>query len=116
MGFKLAIGHPWEWFAIVKAMLDTGKRPDFIVVDGGEGGTGAAPHEFLNRLGTPMTEALLLVHNTLIGTNLREHIAIGAAGKLTSAFHVARTLALGVDWCNSAREYMFSLGCVQSLS
>ncbi len=116
VGFKLAIGHPWEWFAIVKAMLDTGKRPDFIVVDGGEGGTGAAPLEFLNRLGTPMTEALLLVHNTLIGTNLREHIAIGAAGKLTSAFHVARTLALGADWCNAARGYMFSLGCVQSLS
>lgn len=116
VGFKLAIGHPWEWFAIVKAMLATGKRPDFIVVDGGEGGTGAAPLEFLNRLGTPLTEALLLVHNTLVGTNLREHISIGAAGKITSAFNVARTLALGADWCNAARGYMFALGCVQSLS
>lgn len=116
VGFKLAIGHPWEWFAIVKAMLDTGRHPDFIVVDGGEGGTGAAPLEFINRLGMPLTEALLLVHNTLVGTNLREHIAIGAAGKITSAFNIARTLALGADWCNAARGYMFALGCIQSLS
>jgi len=116
VGFKLAIGHPWEWFAIVKAMLETGRKPDFIVVDGGEGGTGAAPLEFINRLGMPLTEALLLVHNTLVGTNLREDICIGAAGKITSAFNIARTLALGADWCNSARGYMFSLGCIQSLS
>lgn len=115
VGFKLAIGHPWEWFAIVKAMLATGKKPDFIVVDGGEGGTGAAPLEFINRLGMPMTEALLLVHNTLVGTNLREDIAIGAAGKITSAFNIARTLALGADWCNAARGYMFALGCIQAL-
>ncbi len=116
VGFKLAIGHPWEWFAIVKAMLETGKTPDFIVVDGGEGGTGAAPLEFINRIGTPITEVLLLVHNTLVGTNLREHIAIGAAGKITSAFNMARTLALGADWCDAARGYMFSLGCIQALS
>ncbi|MEP1216555.1 MAG: glutamate synthase-related protein [Marinobacter sp.] len=116
VGFKLAIGHPWEWFAIVKAMLETGKKPDFIVVDGGEGGTGAAPLEFINRLGTPMKEALLLVHNTLVGTNLREDIALGAAGKITSAFNVARTLAMGADWCNAARGYMFSLGCIQALN
>ncbi|SDW33918.1 FMN-binding glutamate synthase family protein [Marinobacter mobilis] len=116
VGFKLAIGHPWEWFAIVKAMLETGRRPDFIVVDGGEGGTGAAPLEFINRLGMPLTEALLLVHNTLVGTSLREHIALGAAGKITSAFNIARTLALGADWCNAARGYMFALGCIQSLS
>ncbi|MDO6823718.1 FMN-binding glutamate synthase family protein [Marinobacter sp. 1_MG-2023] len=116
VGFKLAIGHPWEWFAIVKAMLETGRKPDFIVVDGGEGGTGAAPLEFINRIGTPMTEALLLVHNTLVGTNLREDIAIGAAGKVTSAFNIARTLALGADWCNAARGYMFSLGCIQALN
>ncbi|WP_297796683.1 FMN-binding glutamate synthase family protein [uncultured Marinobacter sp.] len=116
VGFKLAIGHPWEWFAIVKAMLETGKKPDFIVVDGGEGGTGAAPLEFINRLGMPMKEALLLVHNTLVGTHLREDIAIGAAGKITSAFNIARTIALGADWCNSARGYMFSLGCIQALN
>ncbi len=96
VGFKLAIGHPWEWFAIVKAMLKTGMKPDFIVVDGGEGGTGAAPLEFINRLGMPMKEALLLVHNTLVGTNLREDIAIGAAGKITSAFNIARTLRRGL--------------------
>ncbi|MGM0768963.1 MAG: FMN-binding glutamate synthase family protein [Pseudomonadota bacterium] len=116
VGFKLAIGHPWEWFAIVKAMLKTGMKPDFIVVDGGEGGTGAAPLEFINRLGMPMKEALLLVHNTLVGTNLRDEIAIGAAGKITSAFNIARTLALGADWCNSARGYMFALGCIQALN
>lgn len=115
-GFKLAIGHPWEWLAIVRAMLDTGLKPDFIVVDGGEGGTGAAPLEFINRLGMPMNEALQLVHNTLVGCNLREDIAIGAAGKITSAFNIARTLALGADWCNAARGYMFALGCIQSLS
>ncbi|WP_166264745.1 FMN-binding glutamate synthase family protein [Marinobacter caseinilyticus] len=116
VGFKLALGHPWEWFAIVKAMLETDKRPDFIVVDGGEGGTGAAPLEFINRLGMPMTEGLLLVHNTLVGANLREHIAIGAAGKITSAFNIARTLALGADWCNAARGFMFSLGCIQAMN
>lgn len=116
VGFKLAIGHPWEWFAIVKAMLTTGRKPDFIVVDGSEGGTGAAPLEFINRLGMPMTEALLLVHNTLVGTHLREDIALGAAGKITSAFNIARTLALGADWCNAARGYMFALGCIQALN
>lgn len=116
VGFKLAIGHSWEWFGIVKAMLETGKKPDFIVVDGGEGGTGAAPLEFINRIGTPLTEALLLVHNTLVGTNLRESIRLGAAGKITSAFDMARALALGADWCNAARGYMFSLGCIQSLN
>ncbi|MBR9871754.1 MAG: FMN-binding glutamate synthase family protein [Gammaproteobacteria bacterium] len=116
VGFKLAIGHPWEWFAIVKAMLKTGKKPDFIVVDGGEGGTGAAPLEFINRIGMPLTEALLLVHNTLVGANLRDDIAIGAAGKITSAFNIARTLAMGADWCNAARGYMFALGCIQALN
>lgn len=116
VGFKLAIGHPWEWFSIVKAMLETGRHPDFIVVDGGEGGTGAAPLEFINRLGMPLLDALLLVHNTLVGTNLRDVIAVGSAGKVTSGFHLAKTLALGADWCNTARGYMFSLGCIQALT
>lgn len=116
VGIKLAIGHAWEWFALVKAMLETGETPDFIVVDGAEGGTGAAPLEFVNRLGMPMADALLLVHNTLVGTRLREHIAIGAAGKITSAFHMARTLALGADWCNAARGFMFAIGCIQAQS
>jgi len=115
-GFKLAIGHPWEWFGIAKAMQETGVLPDFIVVDGGEGGTGAAPLEFTDHVGAPLREALLLVHNTLVGLNLRQHIRIGAAGKVITAFDIARTLALGADWCNAARGYMFALGCIQSLS
>jgi len=115
-GFKLAIGHPWEWFAVAKAMHETGILPDFIVVDGGEGGTGAAPLEFTDHVGAPLREALLLVHNTLVGLNLRQHVRIGAAGKVVTAFDIARTLALGADWCNAARGYMFALGCIQSLS
>ncbi|MFO1494633.1 MAG: FMN-binding glutamate synthase family protein, partial [Lysobacterales bacterium] len=114
VGFKLAIGHPWEWFGIAKAMLSSGIRPDFIVVDGGEGGTGAAPMEFSDHVGAPLREALLLVHNTLVGLNLRQEIRIGAAGKIISAFDIARTLALGADWCNAARGFMFALGCIQS--
>jgi glutamate synthase domain-containing protein 2 len=114
VGFKLAIGHPWEFFAIVKAMLATGITPDFIVVDGSEGGTGAAPVEFTDHVGVPLQEALLLVHNTLVGTGLRGHIKVGAAGKIVTAFDIARTLALGADWCNSARGFMFALGCIQA--
>jgi glutamate synthase domain-containing protein 2 len=115
-GFKLAIGHPWEFFGIVKAMLESGITPDFIVVDGGEGGTGAAPAEFTDHVGVPLQEALLLVHNTLVGCDLRGKIHIGASGKIITAFDIARTLALGADWCNSARGFMFALGCIQSLS
>ncbi len=115
-GFKLAIGHPWEWFAIAKAMQETGILPDFIVVDGGEGGTGAAPLEFADHVGAPLREALLLVHNTLVGLNLRQHVRIGAAGKVITAFDIARTMALGADWCNAARGYMFALGCIQAQS
>ena len=113
-GFKLALGHPWEWFGIAKAMQQSGILPDFIVVDGGEGGTGAAPLEFTDHVGAPLREALLLVHNTLVGLNLRDKIRIGASGKVITAFDVARTLALGADWCNAARGFMFSLGCIQS--
>jgi glutamate synthase domain-containing protein 2 len=114
VGFKLCIGHPWEWFAIVKAMLATGITPDFIVVDGAEGGTGAAPLEFTNHVGSPLQEGLLLVHNTLRGVGLRERIRIGCAGKVVSAFDIARMMALGADWCNSARGFMFALGCLQA--
>ena len=113
-GFKLCIGHPWEWFAMVKAMLATGITPDFIVVDGGEGGTGAAPLEFTDHVGAPLQEGLLLVHNTLKGVGLRGQIKIGAAGRIVSAFDIARTMALGADWCNSARGFMFALGCLQA--
>ena len=115
-GFKLAIGHPWEWFGIAKAMQDTGIVPDFIVVDGAEGGTGAAPAEFIDHVGLPMHEALMLVHNTLVGLGLRDQVRVAAAGKIVSAFDIARTLAMGADWCNAARGYMFALGCIQSLS
>ena len=115
-GFKLAIGHPWEWFGIAKAMHETGLLPDFIVVDGAEGGTGAAPAEFIDHVGVPMREALLLVHNTLVGLNLRDRVRVGAAGKIISAFDIARTMAMGADWCNAGRGFMFALGCIQSQS
>lgn len=114
VGFKLCVGHPWEWFAIVKAMQESGTTPDFIVVDGAEGGTGAAPLEFSDHMGMPMLEGLRLVHNTLVGVNLRDRIRLGASGKIISGFDVARTLALGADWCNSARGFMFALGCIQA--
>ena len=113
-GFKLCIGHPWEWFAIVKAMQVTGITPDFIVVDGAEGGTGAAPLEFTDHVGSPLQEGLLLVHNTLRGVGLRHKVKIGCAGKVVSAFDIARLMALGADWCNSARGFMFALGCIQA--
>ena len=113
-GFKLCIGHPWEWFAMVKAMLATGITPDFIVVDGAEGGTGAAPLEFTDHVGSPLQEGLLLVHNTLRGVGLRERIKIGCAGKVVSAFDITGLMALGADWCNSARGFMFALGCLQA--
>jgi len=116
VGFKLCVGHPWEFMGMVKAMLETGIMPDFIVVDGGEGGTGAAPTEFADHIGTPMREGLLFVHNTLTGAGLREHIRIGVAGRIVSAFDMASILAIGADWCNAARGFMFALGCVQSLS
>jgi glutamate synthase domain-containing protein 2 len=114
VGFKFCVGHPWEWFAICKAMLETGLLPDFIAVDGAEGGTGAAPLEFTDHVGAPLQEGLLLVHNTLVGMNLRQRIRLGAAGKVVSAFDIARCMALGADWCNSARGFMFALGCIQA--
>ena len=114
VGIKFAMGHPWEWFAIVKAMQQTGITPDFIVIDGGEGGTGAAPLEFTDHVGAPLREGLMLVHNTLVGTNLRDRIKIGASGKIITAFDMARTIAMGADWCNSARGFMFALGCLQA--
>jgi len=115
-GFKLCIGHPWEWFAMVKAMLVSGITPDFIVVDGAEGGTGAAPLEFTDHVGAPLQEGLRLVHNTLVGAGLRDRIRLGASGKIISAFDIARAMALGADWCNSARGFMFALGCIQAQS
>jgi glutamate synthase domain-containing protein 2 len=116
VGIKLCVGHPAEWFSVVKAMVETGQTPDFIVVDGSEGGTGAAPIEFADHVGMPLREGLRLVHNSLVGAGLRDRIRIGASGKVISAFDIARCLALGADWCNSARGFMFALGCIQSRS
>jgi glutamate synthase domain-containing protein 2 len=115
-GVKLCVGHPWEFLAVCKAMLQTGIYPDFIVVDGKEGGTGAAPLEFIDHLGMPLREGLNFVHNALIGINARDRIKVGASGKIVSAFDIARAMALGADWCNAARGFMFALGCIQSQS
>jgi glutamate synthase domain-containing protein 2 len=116
VGFKLCIGHRREFMCLVKAMLATNFYPDFIVVDGKEGGTGAAPLEFANHMGMPLVEGLTFVHNTLRGAGIRDRIRIGASGKLVSAFDIAKAMALGADWANSARGYMFALGCIQSQS
>ncbi|NNE53488.1 MAG: FMN-binding glutamate synthase family protein [Sulfitobacter sp.] len=114
VGFKLCIGHRREFMCMVKAMLETGITPDFIVVDGTEGGTGAAPVEFTNHVGMPMIEGLTFVHNTLRGAGLREEIKVGAAGKVVSAFDITQALAIGADWCNAARGFMFAIGCIQA--
>ncbi len=116
VGFKLCIGHEWEFLAVCKAMLKTGIYPDFIVVDGKEGGTGAAPLEFADHIGKPLREGLSFVHNALVGIGARERIRVGASGKIVNAFDMVRAMALGADWCNSARGFMFALGCIQSQS
>ena len=115
-----AFSTPIEMMQFVERLRElsggkpTGITPDFIVVDGAEGGTGAAPVEFTDHVGSPLQEGLLLVHNTLRGVGLRERVKIGCAGKVVSAFDIARMMALGADWCNSARGFMFSLGCLQA--
>lgn len=116
VGVKLCVGDPQEWFALVKAMLELDQTPDFVVVDGAEGGTGAAPVEFADHMGMPLRDGLQIVHNSLVGAGLRDRIKIGASGKVISAFDLARNMALGADWCNSARGFMFALGCIQSRS
>ncbi len=116
VGFKLCIGQPWQFMAIVKAMIETDNYPDFIVIDGAEGGTGAAPVEFMDNVGMPMVEGFLLVHNTLVGAGIRDKIKLGVSGKIVSGFDIARMIALGADWCNSARGFMFAVGCIQSRS
>ena len=115
-GFKLCVGHRWEFLAICKAMIESGIRPDFIVVDGAEGGTGAAPIEFSDHVGTPLREGLIFVHNALVGTGLRDQVRVAASGKIVTGFGMALNMALGADWCNAARGFMFALGCVQSQS
>ena len=114
VGFKLCIGRRDEFLAICKAMLETGIKPDFITVDGGEGGTGAAPTEMTNSVGTPIRDALIFVNSALIGVGLRDQIRIIASGKMFTAFHILRAMALGADTVNSARGMMLALGCIQS--
>jgi len=116
VGIKFCLGQPGEFLGLVKAMLELKTAPDFLVVDGKEGGTGAAPGEFMDHLGTPMREGLSFVHNALVGAGLRQNIRIGCSGKITTAFDIARAMALGADWCNAARGFMFAVGCIQSLA
>ncbi len=115
VGFKFCVGRRVDVFALCKAMVETGITPDFITVDGGEGGTGAAPLEFSNALGSPLYDALCLVHNALIGVGLRERIKIIASGGVIDGKDIAVRLALGADLCSSARGMMFALGCIQAL-
>ncbi len=115
VGFKLCVGKRREFLALCKAMVKTNVTPDFITVDGGEGGTGAAPLEFSDVLGTPLDEALIFVHNSLVGVGLRDRIRIIASGRVVTGFDIAHKLALGADLCNSARAMMFALGCIQAL-
>ena len=114
VGIKLCIGHPWEFIAIVKAMVETGIILDFITVDGSEGGTGAAPVEFTDHLGSPLRDAIVFVDNALIGAGLRDRVKIAASGKIVSAYDIVRVCAIGADWCNMARPFMFSIGCIQA--
>ena len=114
VGIKLCIGHPWEFIAIVKAMVETGIILDFITVDGSEGGTGAAPVEFTDHLGSRLRDAIVFVDNALIGAGLRDRVKIAASGKIVSAYDIVRVCAIGADWCNMARPFMFSIGCIQA--
>jgi len=114
VGIKLCVGQIHEIFAIMKAMLKSGIYLDYIVVDGGEGGTGAAPLELSDYVGMPLTEGLITVRNALVGTGLRNKVKLAAAGKVYSAAGLAHNLALGADWCNAARAFMFSIGCIQA--
>jgi glutamate synthase domain-containing protein 2 len=114
VGFKLCVGQPHEVLAVMKAMLKTEIHPDFIVVDGAEGGTGAAPLELSDWVGRPLIEGLVLVQNALVGTGLRKHVRLATSGKVYSGMGLAHNLALGADWCNAARAFMFSIGCIQA--
>lgn len=116
VGFKLCIGRHDQFLGICKAMLQTGITPDFITVDGGEGGTGAAPTEMTNSVGTPLRDALVFVNQALLGVGLRDQVKIIASGKVLSAFHLLRVIALGADTANSARGMMMALGCIQARS
>ncbi len=113
-GFKLCIGSRKELLAICKAMVAEGITPDFIVVDGAEGGTGAAPMEYADHVGTPLTEGLMTLHNALVGVDLRNQIKIGASGKVATGSDIVKRLAQGADYTNAARAMMMAVGCIQS--
>jgi glutamate synthase domain-containing protein 2 len=113
-GFKLCVGARHELLAICKAMVEEGVTPDFIIVDGAEGGTGAAPAEYEDHMGTPLTEGLIMVHNALVGTGLRARIRIGASGKVATGSDVVKRLAQGADYTNAARAMMMATGCIMS--
>ena len=114
VGIKLCIGHPWEFISIVKTMVTMKKYVDFITIDGSEGGTGAAPAEFTDHFGSPLKDAIVFASNALIGAGLKDRIKLAASGKLVSAFDIAQICALGADWVNMARPFMFSIGCIQA--
>jgi glutamate synthase domain-containing protein 2 len=114
VGLKLCIGQPHEPFALVKAMLETGILPEFVVVDGSEGGTGAAPLELSDWVGMPLSEGLVLMRNALVGAGLKPHVRLAASGKVYSGMGLAVNLAQGADWCNAARAFMMSVGCIQA--
>ena len=115
VGIKLCVGQPHEIMAVAKAMHESGMYPDFITVDGAEGGTGAAPLELSNSVGMPLREGLIMVRNALVGTRMKGKVALAASGKIHSGAQMAKAFALGADWCNAARPFMFALGCVQSM-
>ena len=114
IGIKLCVGDQVEFLALCKSMRATGLTPDFIAVDGGEGGTGAAPLEFSNSVGWPLREGLVFVHQALVGTGLRDRLRVIASGKIITGFHMVRALSLGADLCYSARGMMLATGCIQA--
>jgi glutamate synthase domain-containing protein 2 len=114
IGLKMCIGHRYEFMALAKAMIETGVAPDFITIDGAEGGTGAAPLELINNVGMPMLDALAFAQNTLVGAGVRDKIRLASSGKIVSGYDVCRAFALGADYVNIARGFMFSVGCIQA--
>jgi glutamate synthase domain-containing protein 2 len=114
VGFKICLGNPSEFLGLCMAMQQEQSFPDFITIDGGEGGTGAAPLEFSNSVGAPLTEGIVMIHNALVGFGIRQPIKLIASGKILTGFDMAKRLAAGADLCNMARGFMFSLGCIQA--